>query len=157
MRCFDQKAIESVIPFRKEGYLEEIERCKLPQSHDGTICLDNAEVERIQKTYRTEQHTPHVQIIPPPVPSNMPSAIQMAKNLATAVTEEAQAVLHGEEPVTQEEVDRRIGICNGCPNFTKNNTSLPEHVRKQERCTLCGCFMAYKSRLRSQHCPDGKW
>ena len=41
----------------------------------------------------------------------------------------------------------RIAICETC-----------EHYRPWlSQCTRCGCFLALKARLVSQHCPVGKW
>jgi Family of unknown function (DUF6171) len=77
-----------------------------------------------------------------------PSLLQQAKNLAHAVGNMVESVVHG-EPVTvsQEEQDRRLAICHACEKF--------DHV--QGRCTLCGCYGKWKTWVASQKCPIGKW
>lgn len=75
----------------------------------------------------------------------LPSAAAMAKNAATALRDELKARISGLPEIEAEEVSRRLEICHGCEFFT------------QGRCAKCGCFMKFKSRLRSQHCPEGKW
>ena len=47
--------------------------------------------------------------------------------------------------VSSVERNRRISICHTCEHF-----SAP-------RCTLCGCFMNFKTTLESSECPIGKW
>ena len=47
--------------------------------------------------------------------------------------------------VDEEERNRRLKICHSCEHF-----SAP-------RCTLCGCFMNFKTTLTSSQCPVGKW
>lgn len=79
-----------------------------------------------------------------PAPS-LPSAATMAKNAATALRDEIKARITGLPEIEAEEVARRLEICHGCENFI------------QGRCAKCGCFMNFKAKLRSQHCPEGKW
>ena len=47
--------------------------------------------------------------------------------------------------VNSAERNRRLKICHSCEQF-----SAP-------KCTLCGCFMNFKSTLTSSECPIGKW
>ena len=47
--------------------------------------------------------------------------------------------------VTKQEQGRRLSVCQTC-----------EHKRGT-RCNLCGCFINYKSKLKSSECPLGKW
>ena len=49
------------------------------------------------------------------------------------------------DKVGKEERNRRLSICHSCEYFNA------------PRCTLCGCFMNYKSTLISSQCPAGKW
>jgi hypothetical protein len=77
---------------------------------------------------------------PPPVP-------QMAANLVRAAADEGKALLSGTPPVTAEAIAARMETCRACEHF----------IHGQNRCALCGCFAALKARLRSQHCPAGKW
>jgi hypothetical protein len=83
----------------------------------------------------------------PPAPA-LPPVHVMAKNAATAVKQELKARFSGVPPVLQAEIDRRLAICNApCEHF------IPD----QGRCAKCGCFTNFKAKLRSQHCPEGKW
>ena len=77
----------------------------------------------------------------------LPSLTTMAKNAATAAAQEVKAVASGAPPVEDAEVTRRLALCHRCELF----------LHAQQRCSQCGCFMKFKARLRSQHCPVGKW
>jgi hypothetical protein len=77
---------------------------------------------------------------PPPVP-------QMATNLARAAADEAKAIFSGASVVPQASIAARMETCRACEHF----------IHGQNRCALCGCFAALKARMRSQHCPVGKW
>jgi|DEB0MinimDraft_3_1074331.scaffolds.fasta_scaffold16617_2 hypothetical protein len=46
---------------------------------------------------------------------------------------------------TDEEQARRLNICQGCDEFDGT------------RCGLCACPVAFKARLETWHCIDGKW
>jgi hypothetical protein len=80
-------------------------------------------------------------------PKTPPAVKVMAANLARAAVGEVKARVAGLPKLTAEEIERRMATCRRCENF----------IRGQNRCALCGCFAALKSRLRSQHCPVGKW
>lgn len=77
----------------------------------------------------------------------LPSAGAMAWTAAKAAASEAAARFRGEPALNEKEISRRFVICTGCENFRASDN----------RCSLCGCFAAYKTRLRSQNCPAGKW
>ena len=77
---------------------------------------------------------------PPPVP-------EMAVNLARAAADEAKAIFAGALAVPHESIASRMETCRACEHF----------IREQNRCALCGCFAELKARMRSQHCPVGKW
>lgn len=47
----------------------------------------------------------------------------------------------------EEEVKRRLDICNECPWLNK----------RLVKCRQCGCFMKLKSTLQQASCPIGKW
>ena len=47
--------------------------------------------------------------------------------------------------VDNTERNRRLKICHSCEHF-----SAP-------KCTLCGCFMNFKTTLASSQCPVSKW
>ena len=77
----------------------------------------------------------------------LPSLATMAANAGSAVLSEAKALFYGDSPVSEEAISERLALCHACYQF------LPG----QNRCALCGCYAALKSRLRSQHCPLDKW
>lgn len=72
----------------------------------------------------------------------LPSKIKMAANLATALTKH---VASGGVTASEEVLEQRLEICSICPQ------------RKDDRCTVCGCFVASKASLDTQECPLGKW
>jgi len=76
----------------------------------------------------------------PPVP-------EMAVNLARAAADEAKAIFSGALAVPHESIASRMETCRACEHF----------IHDQNRCALCGCFAELKARMRSQHCPVGKW
>ena len=72
----------------------------------------------------------------------LPGKIMMASNFAHAV---AKHVTDGATKVDQRILERRLEICTVC-----------EH-RNEDRCAVCGCFLAEKAAWRSSECPLGKW
>ncbi len=51
----------------------------------------------------------------------------------------------GFSTASAEEQARRLGICRACPQWDGG------------RCRLCGCYLAAKIRLRTEHCPIARW
>jgi len=51
------------------------------------------------------------------------------------------------ERSSDEEAEKRISICQGCPRFVKATT----------QCLECGCIMKLKTKLKQASCPIGKW
>lgn len=49
--------------------------------------------------------------------------------------------------VEEKEKERRLAICNNCPNLYKLTGN----------CKLCGCFVKLKTKLKNQNCPISKW
>lgn len=78
---------------------------------------------------------------------SLPPVPEMAVNLAKAAVAETKAVLQGVPPRSEDEVAALLDICRACEHFRHSD----------QRCSQCGCFMNFKARLRSQHCPVGKW
>jgi hypothetical protein len=76
-----------------------------------------------------------------------PSVPEMVANLARATADEVKARFSGVPTISEETIAERMGTCRACEHF----------IHDQNRCALCGCFAALKARLRSQHCPAGKW
>lgn len=72
----------------------------------------------------------------------MPSAAQQAANLAGSLWDWA---ISGFSMAGEDEVARRLAICATCPQWDDG------------RCKLCGCYLAAKVRLKTEHCPISKW
>ena len=77
----------------------------------------------------------------------MPTLTEMAKNLAQSAKEEIKAISENKPNIQEDEIKRRLDICATCEFF----------VQKSQRCSKCGCKLRFKRRLRSAHCPVGKW
>ena len=88
-----------------------------------------------------------------------PNIFQMGVNFAKAMTEEAKTRMRNarqkrkannpgppENHVSQEEQQKRLEACQDCEFFVDG-----------KRCAKCGCFMGFKIRLQSGHCPLKKW
>lgn len=67
-----------------------------------------------------------------------PPVMEQAGNLAGAVV---RFVAGGLERTAPEERTRRLAICAGCEQFGDG------------RCKLCGCKLAAKVAMSSEHCP----
>jgi len=79
---------------------------------------------------------------------NMPSLLQQAKNLTSAVGRATQAVARGEKFLVSKRVKaRRQKICDGCEFYDIDAS----------RCAKCGCGTAYKLSMATEECPVGKW
>lgn len=74
----------------------------------------------------------------------LPSKIQMAKNLASATKDHAKAGFAQAQDELQAE---RLEICKGCEFY----------IPAQDRCGKCGCYLKSKSAWKSSKCPIGKW
>lgn len=78
----------------------------------------------------------------------LPSITTVALNAARAARAEVRARLNGTPPVEPAEIERRLAICKApCEKWRSSDN----------RCSECGCFGNFKTRLRSQKCPLGKW
>jgi hypothetical protein len=64
----------------------------------------------------------------------------------------------GVEPTDTATMERRYAICRACPKYDAPH----------DKCTICGCYMSEKTRLRIHrniprvryeltHCPEGRW
>ncbi|MCA9112428.1 MAG: hypothetical protein KDA52_20905, partial [Planctomycetaceae bacterium] len=57
----------------------------------------------------------------------------------------AAHVADGAQQADRETLEARLEVCTLC-----------EH-RNEDRCTVCGCYLAEKAAWRSSECPLGKW
>ena len=46
----------------------------------------------------------------------------------------------------------RLNVCDNCPNKSTNCAAMISTC-----CALCGCSLAWKTRVPEQSCPAGKW
>jgi len=72
--------------------------------------------------------------------SKLPSKLQMAKNLMSAV---ATHVATGAENVSKDKYEQRLQACNSCPHLVDN-----------QQCGLCGCYVETKAKWATSTCPD---
>lgn len=85
-----------------------------------------------------------------PCEPDLPPPMAMAANLAQAVATEGKAMLQGVKPPTEEEVRRRLAICEGCQTYYRPSDARCAHPG-------CGCYLNKKAAWRGQRCPMGKW
>ncbi len=106
---------------------------------DRIIKLAEEKLQEIKTGETPESYTP------PPKSEEMPSLMKQGMNFLKAGVKH---VAGGMKKASQEEIDRRLGICKGCPFFVDGDAP---------RCTKCGCHMNLKARWETAHCPIQKW
>jgi hypothetical protein len=77
--------------------------------------------------------------------SGPPSFIKQAKTFTTAVV---RHVAGGMPQTSDDERDRRMEICRGCPAFTGG---------EDPKCNECGCYLKIKTSWALESCPQNKW
>jgi len=134
--------IHAAAPSRPPGYVEAV------LAH-GVVEGEWLEISAEALAELRDQFRPKPQPeAPPPCRAKAtPPLPVMAATLVRAAIHEVKARVSGVPQVTDEEIARRMETCRTCEHF----------IQGQNRCELCGCFSALKSRMRSQHCPQGKW
>lgn len=124
-------------------------RCERCPVDEGNVCL--GDTGRMPVFCRWAESGDPVQVahvvarsaMPAPgEPRPFPPLAEQAANLAGSV---ARFVASGMERATPEEVARRVGICEGCPEMSGG------------RCRLCGCRLRYKQAMATELCPIDKW
>jgi len=58
----------------------------------------------------------------------------------------------------------RLSICRACPKYKRNalvgptcgTLASPEYDENGKE-IACGCILNIKTRMKSKHCPQGKW
>jgi len=76
----------------------------------------------------------------------LPSVMQMAKNLASDSSKIIKNAVQGNKTLVDEETrTTRWSICQGCPKL------------QNDRCVECGCFMKVKVAFVTSVCPIGNW
>lgn len=77
--------------------------------------------------------------------SGAPSLIKQAQTFTTAVV---RHVAGGMPQASDDERERRMEICRGCPAFTGG---------EDPRCSECGCYLKIKTSWALESCPQNKW
>ena len=72
----------------------------------------------------------------------LPGKVKMAANFTKSL---AAHVADGLQKVEAPELQRRLEVCTLCDQ------------RNDDRCSVCGCYLAEKASWRSSECPLGKW
>lgn len=73
-----------------------------------------------------------------------PSIYEIIKNASISTVE---YISDGMTNVDEIEQNRRLEICRGCEHYDKEGN----------RCFKCGCFLNFKTAMRSGKCPIDKW
>lgn len=90
-----------------------------------------------------EQICPQEDCVPK---EDLPSVMEMAKNLATDGTKIIKNALSGNKTLVDDEVrNNRWTVCQSCPRL------------QNDRCLECGCFMKVKVAFNTSVCPLDKW
>jgi len=99
--------------------------------------------KRIEERRKGVARTPPSK--PPSKKQRQPSIFKKGANFIKSA---AKHVAGGMKAVSQEEMDRRMAICEGCEFFTGGD---------RPKCSKCGCHLKIKARWESAHCPINKW
>ena len=87
----------------------------------------------------------------------LPPASQLIRNIATDHWHSLKAWVKGSQVITsQEEAERRWGICKECPKLLYDQEN-PDTGKIDGRCVECGCFMNIKVHYAVAYCPIDKW
>lgn len=75
--------------------------------------------------------------------SDLPPLLQMGTSFLRSV---ARHLSEGMPRADEETQSHRKKKCDEC-----------EYLRKDKRCSLCGCHAHIKLKWRGEQCPDGRW
>lgn len=129
MRRFTRESLLEAAKSRPEGYVEAVLTAAVKQD-DTHVWLTPEAFADIRERFTS------------------PSLLQKAKNFATSAAKHIRA---GMPRCTQEQIDERFAICQGCEFY------------KDGACQKCGCPLKrerqFISKLSWAHekCPVGKW
>ena len=73
-----------------------------------------------------------------------PSAVKRGFSLAQSLLRYAR---EGFPNVAQDVYEQRMVTCSGCDDLNKERAT----------CNLCGCYVEYKGRMKTESCPKNKW
>jgi hypothetical protein len=118
--------------------------CRLSRKYREGIALafDVPEVDFSCPFHKTMVNM-HQECLDSEGPSFGAKALNFASSMGKVVK---QAAKGGRVTVSKESQDRRLAICAKCPKFTEKKT-----------CKVCGCVLKFKTKLATDHCPEGRW
>jgi hypothetical protein len=63
------------------------------------------------------------------------------------------------QPADDETIKARRDICRVCPHATRNVEKFPKSngLTNRSRCQLCSCYIAAKTKVKKEKCPDMRW
>ena len=77
--------------------------------------------------------------------SDQPTAYpSLAAQANSALRSATGFVASGLAVASHEEQSRRLSICHACEHYDA----------ERGRCRICGCYLAWKAKIASEHCPD---
>ena len=127
--------IEAMASERPAGYVAAV--LARGQIEGEFLKISSEAMAELRAIYRPERTTE----------PSLPSIATMARNAARAAAAEASARTAGNPALPDEEIARRLSVCQACANWRGSDS----------RCSKCGCYTKFKTRLRSSSCPVGKW
>lgn len=102
----------------------------------------------LKQLQSTPEIIPDKEPAKPTVEAPLPPTGQILRNVTRSVMKNMTAFINGEgTSLTKEEAEKRLAVCKTCPFFRASDM----------RCGKCGCFMSFKTYLKAEKCPIGKW
>jgi hypothetical protein len=92
-------------------------------------------------------------------PPASPSPCGCVQKIAHGAVQLTKAIV-GIDRASSEIVEARRKECRSCPHASRHNNdamSKAGWLSLTSRCRLCDCFIAPKTSLASETCPEGKW
>jgi hypothetical protein len=78
----------------------------------------------------------------------MPGLIKMALNLGKEIVNAASSTIKTGKTLSDEDItQKRRDICSKCEYLIKEDL----------RCSVCGCYLQFKTKVAAAKCPKGKW
>jgi hypothetical protein len=85
----------------------------------------------------------------------LPSNSELFLNLSKSLT---KWIGSGLKKTSKLEYERRISVCNKCPNKVKSDSRfIYQIVNPDFICKICGCDLNKKAMFQSETCPDIKF
>lgn len=85
----------------------------------------------------------------------LPGKRALVANAARAVVRNVGAAVQGNAPAAdQAEIERRLATCRACELYVPGKDDAAAGRCGHEK---CGCYLKFKTWLRAESCPAGKW